>query len=73
VIVADSSKQVSTLGKFPLPVEVIPFAQAVIAGKSRPSPTQLHCAKLPMEVRLPPTKGITSWIVISGEFQILPH
>src|SRR5207237_7691898 len=33
VIVADSSKQVSTLGKFPLPVEVIPFAQAVIARK----------------------------------------
>ena len=32
-LVADSSKQVSTLGKFPLPVEVIPFAQAVIARK----------------------------------------
>ncbi len=33
VIVTDSSKQVSTLGTFPLPVEVIPFAQAVIARK----------------------------------------
>ncbi len=33
VIVTDSSKQVSTLGTFPLPVEVIPFAQAVIAKK----------------------------------------
>ncbi len=33
VIVADSSKQVSVLGKFPLPVEVIPFAEALIARK----------------------------------------
>jgi ribose 5-phosphate isomerase A len=33
VIVADSSKQVPVLGKFPLPVEVIPFAQALIAKK----------------------------------------
>src|SRR5579862_5165574 len=33
VIVADSSKQVQVLGKFPLPVEVIPFAQALVAKK----------------------------------------
>ncbi|MGO9125158.1 MAG: ribose-5-phosphate isomerase RpiA [Terriglobales bacterium] len=33
VIIADSSKQVATLGKFPLPVEVIPFAVAVISRK----------------------------------------
>ncbi|MGH9529220.1 MAG: ribose-5-phosphate isomerase RpiA [Terriglobales bacterium] len=33
VIVADSSKQVAVLGKFPLPVEVIPFAQALVARK----------------------------------------
>ena len=33
VIIADSSKQVRVLGKFPLPVEVIPFAQALIARK----------------------------------------
>jgi ribose 5-phosphate isomerase A len=31
VIVADSSKQVAVLGKFPLPVEVIPFAQPLVA------------------------------------------
>jgi ribose 5-phosphate isomerase A len=30
VIIVDSSKQVPMLGKFPLPVEVIPFAQALI-------------------------------------------
>jgi len=33
VIVADSSKQVAILGKFPLPVEVIAFAQALVAKK----------------------------------------
>ena len=31
VIIADSSKQVPVLGKFPLPVEVIPFAQALVS------------------------------------------
>ena len=30
VIVADASKQVPMLGRFPLPVEVIPFAQALV-------------------------------------------
>jgi len=33
VIVTDSSKQVPALGKFPLPVEVVPFAEALIAGR----------------------------------------
>jgi ribose 5-phosphate isomerase A len=33
VIIADSSKQVAVLGKFPLPVEVIPFAQRLVAKK----------------------------------------
>jgi ribose 5-phosphate isomerase A len=33
VIIADSSKQVPILGKFPLPVEVIPFARTVVAKK----------------------------------------
>ncbi|HYA24879.1 MAG TPA: ribose-5-phosphate isomerase RpiA [Terriglobales bacterium] len=33
VIIADSTKQVPVLGKFPLPVEVIPFAQAVVSRK----------------------------------------
>ena len=31
VIITDSSKQVTMLGKFPLPVEVVPFAQALVA------------------------------------------
>jgi ribose 5-phosphate isomerase A len=33
VIVADATKRVPALGKFPLPVEVIKFAQAVVAKK----------------------------------------
>ncbi|MGA8490496.1 MAG: ribose-5-phosphate isomerase RpiA [Terriglobales bacterium] len=33
VIIADSSKQVAVLGKFPLPVEVIPFAQPLVAQR----------------------------------------
>src|SRR5580692_10003865 len=31
IIVTDASKQVKVLGKFPLPVEVIKFAQALVA------------------------------------------
>jgi ribose 5-phosphate isomerase A len=33
IVVADSSKLVSALGKFPLPVEIIPFARAVLEKK----------------------------------------
>jgi ribose 5-phosphate isomerase A len=33
IIVADSSKQVSVLGAFPLPVEVIPFAETLLAKR----------------------------------------
>ena len=33
VVVADSSKLVRALGKFPLPVEIIPFAEAVLKKK----------------------------------------
>lgn len=33
VVVADSSKIVRSLGKFPLPVEIIPFARAVVEKK----------------------------------------
>ena len=33
VVIADSSKVVTRLGKFPLPVEVIPFASPLVARK----------------------------------------
>ena len=35
IVVADASKQVPKLGKFPLPVEVIKFAQALVAKRIR--------------------------------------
>lgn len=35
VVVADASKRVERLGKFPLPVEVIKFAQALVAKRIR--------------------------------------
>src|SRR3954470_24087880 len=31
IVIADSSKQVAVLGKFPLPVEVVPFAETTVA------------------------------------------
>ena len=33
VIIADSKKQVPVLGKFPLPVEVVPFAEALLSRR----------------------------------------
>jgi ribose 5-phosphate isomerase A len=33
IVVGDSSKQVAHLGKFPLPVEVIPFAESLISRR----------------------------------------
>jgi ribose 5-phosphate isomerase A len=33
VVVADASKQVDVLGRFPLPVEVIPFAESLLTRK----------------------------------------
>ncbi len=33
IVIGDSSKQVAHLGKFPLPVEVVPFAQALVAAR----------------------------------------
>jgi len=42
VIVADGSKQVPVLGRFPLPVEVIPFAQAVVAKRIQALGADVH-------------------------------
>jgi ribose 5-phosphate isomerase A len=49
VIVADAAKRVPVLGKFPLPVEVIQFAQALVAKR---------IAALGAEVRLRAENGI---------------
>lgn len=42
VIVADASKRVPILGKFPLPVEVIKFAQALVARKIKALGAEVH-------------------------------
>jgi len=42
IIVADASKQVARLGKFPLPVEVIKFAQALVAKKIAALGAKVH-------------------------------
>lgn len=36
VVIGDSDKQVSTLGQFPLPVEVVPFAEGLIKSEIEP-------------------------------------
>jgi len=45
VIIADSSKQVPVLGKFPLPVEVVPFAQALLARRLGGLGASVHLRK----------------------------
>ena len=43
VIVADATKRVPVLGRFPLPVEVIKFAQAVVVKRMRRWARRLRC------------------------------
>jgi ribose 5-phosphate isomerase A len=47
IIVTDSSKQAPILGKFPLPVEVIAFAQPMISKKIEALGAQVTLRKLP--------------------------
>jgi len=47
VIIADGSKQVPVLGRFPLPVEVIPFAEAVVAKRIRALGAEVWLRKAP--------------------------
>jgi ribose 5-phosphate isomerase A len=61
VVVADSSKVVPTLGKFPLPVEVISFARAVVEKK---------IASLGASVKLRANRDGTPYITDNGN-QIL--
>jgi ribose 5-phosphate isomerase A len=47
VVIADSSKQVPVLGAFPLPVEVIPFAEALVAKKIAALGAQVNVRQTP--------------------------
>jgi ribose 5-phosphate isomerase A len=47
IVVADASKQVPRLGKFPLPVEVIRFAQALVAKRIRALGAEVELRRKP--------------------------
>ena len=47
IVVADASKQVPRLGKFPLPVEVIRFAQALVAKRIRSLGAEVQLRRKP--------------------------
>lgn len=47
VVVADASKKVARLGKFPLPVEVIKFAQALVAKRITALGAQVSLRTIP--------------------------
>jgi ribose 5-phosphate isomerase A len=47
IVVADGSKQVPRLGKFPLPVEVIRFAQALVAKRIRELGAEVELRRKP--------------------------
>jgi ribose 5-phosphate isomerase A len=53
IIIADASKQVPVLGRFPLPVEVVPFAQALVAAR---------IARLGAAVKLRPGAGAEPYL-----------
>lgn len=59
VIIADGSKRVPMLGKFPLPVEVIPFAQALVAKEIR---------ALGAEVALRPGANGSAYVTDEGHY-----
>ena len=47
IVVADASKQVPRLGRFPLPVEVIRFAQALVAKRIRSLGAEVQLRRKP--------------------------
>jgi ribose 5-phosphate isomerase A len=59
VIVADASKRVATLGKFPLPVEVIRFAKTLVTKK---------IAELGAEVRLRTNSDGTAYLTDENNY-----
>ena len=69
VIIADSSKQVPMLGKFPVPVEVIKFAEALVPlWEPRSRPARMRQAGSSLL-----TKAITFSTATSARFPTLPR
>jgi ribose 5-phosphate isomerase A len=65
VIVADESKLVETLGRYPLPVEVVPFGHATTAARIDEAARDLGYGELVPELRL---KDGTPFVTDSGNF-----
>lgn len=63
IVIADGSKLVNTLGKFPLPVEVTPFAQVLTARRIAECVAGLGYPKLPIVLR---ERGGTAFITDGG-------
>ena len=71
VIVVDASKRVPVLGKFPLPVEVMKFAKALVKEKDRGAwARRLNCGVTSMVSHSLPTKTITYLIATSDRFRM---
>ena len=60
VWIVDESKVVDTIGKFPLPVEVIPFGAGQVSRGSKHADTSRCCVSTPKVSRCVPTKT-TMW------------
>ena len=74
VIIADSTKQVAMLGKFPVPVEVIKFAEALVAKENRRAGRSGQSAGATLRAKSSsPTKAITFWIVTSARSPTRPR
>jgi ribose 5-phosphate isomerase len=61
VCIVDPSKQVPILGKFPLPVEVIPMARSASSASLRPWARRCRCDSK-MARRWSPTTASTFWM-----------
>ena len=72
VVVTDSSKQVPVLGKFPLPVEVIGFAEPLVAKKISDLGAKVVRRLDSSGKPTSPMSTITSSTVISDKLPTLP-
>ena len=72
VIIADSGKQVPVLGKFPLPVEVVPFAEALLIRRIGALGASVELRKGQTGQPFITDEDITSSTAASGRLLILP-
>jgi ribose 5-phosphate isomerase A len=63
VVIADGSKWVDRLGRFPLPVEAVPFAHQTTRARLQAAATALGYGKIPMTMRM---KGAAPFVTDNG-------